>query len=390
MLIYGAVIIPVIAIILLLCFFKQKIHPAEYALQLFAPILIIFGVHCTAEYSMTSDVEYLGGWATSCTHEEAYNKYIHRTCTRTVSSGKKTRTETYDCSYVSYHPEKFWLENSNKDIFYISQADYSLAVGRFGNEKKTGHHIGHTISGDIFSTFFPGNDSQLLKTTNTHNYTNRVQASHNVMNFPDINKKEAIELGLFEYPPCDLLDTPPILGHGATLREHRVMDILNSRLGAAKQIHIWVLLFSDKSSSVVQDQINYWKNGNKNELICCVGLKNGIVQWSNVFTWSESDLLRIRIRDKLAEQIGSNLNLISFAEWVKPQILSDWKRKEFKDFNYLTVDPPFSIIIATYIITILASVGLGYFNITNDLNENDSLKDCAQSRSYLKHRKKFL
>ena len=66
--------------------------------------------------SNAADTEYLGSYVTRIRHYDAWNEYIHRTCTRTVGSGKNQRTETYDCSYVENHPE-LHAETENSEIF---------------------------------------------------------------------------------------------------------------------------------------------------------------------------------------------------------------------------------------------------------------------------------
>ncbi len=58
-----------------------------------------------------------------------------------------------------------------------------------------------------------------------------------------------------------------------------------------------------------------------------------------------------------------------------PLIQEKWQRKHFRDFNYLTVDPPTWAVILVYLLTIAASGGLSVWVVMNDLNpEKGSIK----------------
>ena len=81
-------------------------------------------------HSNFSDTEYLSYYITKIRHTDEWDEWIHRTCTREVPDGTdskgntKYRTETYDCSYREYHPER-WLKDDNKgDDMYINREEF--------------------------------------------------------------------------------------------------------------------------------------------------------------------------------------------------------------------------------------------------------------------------
>ena len=114
MLTYTLLAIPILLTILMFIFYKHEVVWWEYLINFGVAIICIFASKAIIEHTQVTDTEYLGGWATEVRYYEDWNEYIHRTCTRSVSCGKNcTRTVSYDCSYVSYHPQYWEMRNSN-------------------------------------------------------------------------------------------------------------------------------------------------------------------------------------------------------------------------------------------------------------------------------------
>ena len=81
-------------------------------------------------------------------------------------------------------------------------------------------------------------------------------------------------------------------------------------MGKKKQVQYFVCVWKNKPYSVSDWQQAYWKGGNKNEIIVCIGVDAlNKVTWANVFTWSEKDIVRIKIRDYVLSNKGKVLNL---------------------------------------------------------------------------------
>lgn len=291
---------------------------------------------------ITLDKEYWGGYVTAIYHEEPWNEYVHMTCTRTVSCGKGcTTTENYDCSYVCYHPDDKYLIDSNHQKHHISDKFYLEICNKFKNETIVGKNRGYTISGRIFSAKFDSKEENIIPIVSEHYYDNPIQYSNNVINFQNISKKQAHQLKLYDYPlngHVREIYSESILGK-ATQQEHRAIDLLNSKYGKELQLKIFFLLF-DEDRSIFQNQLAYWKGGNKNELVICVGVdKNRNIKWSDVFSWSESEDLKVEIKNHLAYNIDKPLNIVNFSKWLEPK-LNLWHRKSFKDFEYLNIYSP--------------------------------------------------
>lgn len=121
MIIYFALLIPVIAILYALIFQHKKVVWWEALPTLVIPILFIFMVKYLGQKSLEYSDEYWNSYGTYAEYYEDWNEYIHQICTRTYPCGKdsdgntKYCTETYDCSYVQYHPEHWELYGSGSE-----------------------------------------------------------------------------------------------------------------------------------------------------------------------------------------------------------------------------------------------------------------------------------
>lgn len=108
----------------------------------------------------------------------------------------------------------------------------------------------------------------------------------------------------------------------------------------------------------------YWQGGNKNEFVVCLGVKNNTVIWCNPFSWSDEPMLEVKTRDYFIKH--PYINFKDYAEWLDTQIDKNWHRKEFNDFNYLSIELSIGWYITILIIILCYNVGISYWVITNE------------------------
>jgi hypothetical protein len=292
--------------------------------------------------------EYWGSYVVRAVYEEDWNEYIHRTCSTTSTDADgNTTTSYYDCSYVEYHPDYWWFEDNLGNRYSIDRSWYDKLCKRWHNVAKTGHHSGYTNSGDIYQTQFSAIDEEMECLTVEHTYFSKIEVSDSVFQFQNIKPEEAKVLGLFDYPSSPYLYRPVVLG---STNLHS-LDVINAKLGSSCQIRLWILVFHEQPLEIALSQRDYWHNGNKNELVTCIGLKDNKVDWSYVFSWSEQDEFLIRCREAVAQQIGKPLDLEVYSSFLSKEIPSGWKRKHFRDFNYLSVHRSTTAYIVTFVLT---------------------------------------
>jgi hypothetical protein len=110
----------------------------------------------------------------------------------------------------------------------------------------------------------------------------------------------------------------------------------------------------------------YWKGGNKNEMVVCIGLSSRTrdLQWVKAFSWTPNRTLLVEIRENI-------MNTKKFSGKALYEVLrrdlEGFQRKQFKEFSYITVDPPSWAITVTFLITIIITVAACYWAVVNDL-----------------------
>lgn len=369
MLIYLALILPIVAILVMFLFFRDRLHWGEAIGALLVPLILIFALKGLAVWSATRDTEWYGGYVTSAWYFEDWNEYIHKTCSYTTCSGsgknQSCTTHYYDCSYVEYHPE-YWSVITNRDENWnIRKNQFEELSARWNNKtfKDLGRHY-YTNDGDAYYTVFNGDFSTLEPTTTEGSYENRVAVSKSIFNFRDIEPA-----GLYEYPKLQGYGQKCLLGYDDANLDFELQKV-NGLLGNEKQVRIFFLVWKNQPIDKAFDQQQYWKNGNKNELVINVGTDDtNKVNWVFVFSWTPNEQLKVDIKDYLENK---PLDIAGFLKWIPEQIREKWVRKEFKDFAYIAVEPSTGWVYGIWIITFLSTVGIFCFCVLNNL-------DCEQT-----------
>ena len=386
MIIWLALVLPIPAVAVLYWKFHHRIVLWEVLIMFATPVVCVSVGKLLVDAVQSRDKEYWGGWVTQAEYYEDWNERVNCrhpiSCTHpeysTDSKGKRYQSgykHLNDGHYHSYdvddHDPYWEVATSNGHSMKVSQQKFEALATRFGNRAFVElNRSFHTDDGDKYVALWKGERERLEPATTEHSYENRVQASTSIFNFPEIDPREN---DLYEYPPiteqyyqrCVLGDAGPTTVDG----EKRFQE-LNALLGREKELRLYVLVFRDRGMQAATDQMTYWKGGNKNELVSCVGVDaNSVVQWAYVFSWTEVESIKVEARDFLAGQKA--LDLTAYAAWLEPVLRERWIRKRFEDFAYLTVEPPGWVIMTTFIVTFLATGAVCVFAIINDENPGD-------------------
>lgn len=386
MIIWIALAIPIPAAAAVYWRYHHRITLWEAGLMLGVPVLCVGLAKLVVETAQTSDTEFWGGWVTqaeyfedwdervSCRHEIpcSHPEYSTDEKGHRYQSGYIHSNDGHWHAYdVDYHPEKWSIDGSNGEGFSIDRGTFERLAAQFGNRVfRDLNRSYHSNDGDKYVATWKGEPERLEPVTTDHRYENRVQASSSIFNFPEI--KDPGSLGLYDYPAIAGHSQRCVLGNAgpSSVEGERKLQYLNATLGSSKQFRVFVLAFHDRTMQVAFDQEAYWKRGNKNELVVCVGLdKDASAQWAYVFSWSESEALKIEARDFLMGQ--KTLDLVAFAEWLGPVVREKWVRKDFKDFSYLTVEPPTWAVVTTFFVTLAVSAGVAFWAV---MNESDPVR----------------
>ena len=150
------------------------------------------------------------------------------------------------------------------------------------------------------------------------------------------------------------------------LKAENEFNYINSVFGEKYQFRTFLLFYYNKDILVSEKQRSYWVGGNKNEFIICIGLDSitNKIQWANCFSWMDEPRLEVYTEQYINDQ--DSLDITDLGLFLEKQIPSEWKRKEFKDFDYMKIELTTSQYIGILIFILLYNIGISIFIIKND------------------------
>jgi hypothetical protein len=361
-----ALLVPVFLSILAFVLYQKKLVWWEIILPVFASIIIIMICKWSMVKNLVSDTEYYSAYVDYAMHYDQWNEYIQKTCSYTTCSGTgKSRscvTHYYDCSYVQNHPEYWEATLNTGSEKTISEEKYNSLRKTWKNEEfvEMNRHY-HTIDGDAQRTIWDNKFNNLNIYDSSGQYDNKPQTAETVFHFKDLDSIQ--KLKVVDYPEIEESKQNSCVGCNdydkVTLRK------INGLQGKKHQIKIFVLIFKNQKESVAELQKQYWKGGNKNELVICVDSKS---RWAKSFSWSDDKRLESQANQLfMNEHLTIRKKLIELNKLV-PKL---WKRKQFSDFDYIDVQLTTNQLIWIYIITFIVSIGILIFGISNDINDEN-------------------
>lgn len=369
--IWFTLIIPTIAAIIL-CWNIPNTYRTKN-IKLFAGLgipaisLFIFGImYSSMIYSNVHDTEYLSYYYTKIRHTDSWNEQVTRTKTRTVYINGKPHTQTYTVKETVEHPEEWHAYLNNNKSISISKKEFNKIKSLWNTPEIfiDMHRFYYTKDGDAQEYNWNNKKSDIQIYTKSHSYINPIINSESQFKFNNISKKEAKELRLYDYSDINKHKQNPIIGYNKFVTQQNIKNIqyLNAYYGYNKQICFYVLIYPNTTVSIVEDQKSYWQGGNKNEFIICVGIDSisNSVQWAECFSWQDDITYDVKCKNYIYSQNKFDINKLSV--WLEHNI-HNWKRKEFKDFNYITVHlyPTQELIILVVMIIITIIMGVSCF-----------------------------
>lgn len=375
MIIYGALIISIITTIILYFYFKHKTVWWEFFVPLLITFILILISKFTIEKIQVTCNEYWGSFVDRIEYYEDWNEYINQTCTRTCCCDSKGScgTETYDCSYVQYHPPVWKIITTTNESIEITQNEYNNIKNKLGNEKFIElNRPSYTDDGDEYYCSWNKDSTTSIPVTTLHYYENRIKAAdQSVFHFGKVNKDDIKKYDLKDYSYIvDDYKMSSVIGdnsNDAKLADEKI-QYLNGLFGHLKQVRIFVLIYKNQPIDAALYQEWYWFGGNMNEFVICIGIDNERnVKWCKPISWTRNEVLKADVKNFIQNQNKLNFQLI--VDFIQKNISKGFERRNFKEFNYLTVEPPTWAIIFVYILTILVNIGLSYWIINNEYED---------------------
>lgn len=313
--------------------------------------------------------EYLGSMVDSVHYEAPWTELRVRYETRTDSKGRSYTVRRVD---RIYHPEQYYFFTTigsryDTDSDFFSRVVVTWQLPR-RNDSWSGGHIqggirfGHHYTMDDFTPQERENPENWIAVTERHSYKNKIQCSNSIFKFEKVSSDKARELGLCDYPRIAEYDAPAILSDDFAVTPD--VDLMfrrfNARYASEMEMRLFILLFrADRGIGIAEMQRAYWQGGNKNEFVVCIGLEDdGSVRWARTFSWADEQTVEVETDQWLMH--NSTLDWKDFHDILRLKIQS-WKRKEFKDFDYINVTLPQRYFVWTLMLSIVENGILLYF-----------------------------
>jgi len=400
MIVFGTIGLAILTAIILLIFFKKYVVWWEIILLIAIPTIISFGEKALIEHVSANYTEYWGDEIAYVIEEEPWNEWINQTCSETYACGTDSKgntkycTRTYDCSYQNDYGPKWYAVTKLGTHINISEKKYEKLKKQFGNTKiniktrKNYDRYDKCISSHgtkfqnksvgkysyVWQTFWDKSYKTQEPVVTKHSYKNKIKASdYTVFNYINISKEKADSLNLYDYPEFNnnYFTYPSMLGWN-NKNVQREWQKINGALGYDKQIRIWILIHHTTNENIGFLQECYWVGGNKNELVINIGVdNNNNIVWNHIFTWSTSQGMVSTIKQYINGKKLNEKDMLDIANFTKNQVNKHWERLEFKQFDYLTVNPPIWAIVLAYIFTLIICILLSIYVIKNNINNNN-------------------
>ncbi|MCH5223218.1 MAG: hypothetical protein J1E82_04190 [Muribaculaceae bacterium] len=311
------------------------------------------------------ETEYLGSLVKTVHFEESWTELIETTEYKKDSHGTSYAVRSVR---EKYHPRKYYFHTTRNTKFKTDGVFYKYVLGKWGKSPQSlwwsGNHIkGGKRYGECCSAVYSGfetyDNPKWVSITEKHKYINPIKNSNSIFRFIDISNKEAKELGLYFYPEINQHDAPSILyDNFITVPDIEILNKFrrfNAAFGPQVQMRLYILIFDYmKGIEIAEKQKLFWKGGNKNEFVICLGLTSkNEVKWSYVFSWSDEQNLEVETSQWFLK--NKELDLNKFYDWFLHKY-KEWKRKEFTDFNYLSIPLKLWQLLTIYIVSILENI----------------------------------
>lgn len=378
MLIWGAIVVPIALAVVQLVYFRRRVLWWETLIPLGVSLILIFLLKLGVETAQVTDTEYWGGYAKSAEYTEAWNERVSCRHPKYRRDSKGNRVFAgYEHSYdVDEHPPHWDLTDSNGISISISSENFESLAARWRNRRFVElHRHYHTRDGNKYVATWPGDDDSLEPVVTEHRWENRVQTASSLFNFTEVDKKTRAEFGLFEHSELRGYSQVAIQGDGGQTqaRAERMLQLLNAKIGAAKRVKMYILVYKGQPLEASFKQEALWKGGKQNEFIITIGVDDQLqVKWSRVISWTDVESLKVGARDWIGRTFTDKkapLDLTKVVDWLGESIPREFVKKDFREFSYLAVEPPTWGIVLTYVITLLVNIGISYWIIANEFNE---------------------
>ena len=350
---------------LFLYIFNKRVVWLEWVGSTAISLSFAAAIHVLIIFHMTSDVEI---WSGRISKAVFYPEWVERytdTHTYTTGSGKNQQTHTRTETHYRTHHEHWTAETTLDSEKDIEESFYKKVVANFGGKikkeyaSKSGFHSGDH---NIYTT--DDSNGYLYPVTEMRRWENRVKAAPSVFSFVKVPENVPV----YEYPEtANWLVSGRVLGNVPI--DAVEWDKMNSRLNPHKKVNLIIINFGNKDKSVATYQQAKWVGGKKNDLVLCYGGGDQKhANWSFVFGWTETEVLKRNLETILLENSIDN----SIIDKIEKEVRMYYQIKDWKKMDYITVEPPNWSYMTLVLLLFFSQCAFWYWATNNEFDKTNN------------------
>lgn len=345
------VILPLILPWIFRLIFPHKISWMEMGVSTAIGVVVAAAGVGLGLYSQTGDTEILNGQVTS--KERVHGSYVRSyscRCRQVCSGSGKNRSCSEKC------------DTCYEDRYTVNWS-CATTVGSYTIDSRD------TTSRSVYSTPDPARYTSIAvgdPVAREHSFTNYVKA------VPDSlfhkNKVEKFKPLIPTYPQnvFDFYKINRVFAMGVPVPDlaewnHELSMALRT-LGPQKQANALVVIVNTNDQSYIHALEGEWIGGKKNDIIIVIGsTAYPKIDWVAVSSWTDKQLFKVQLRDEIMAHGTIDRKQVIAA--LEKHTMSTFVRKSMKDFEYLQdqVEPSTTVLIVTFILSMLASLGSSFY-----------------------------
>lgn len=382
--IWFSIFIPLVGVLIAAKFYNQYFVWWEYFIGILTSLFVTTIFLVIIVSNLEDDIEYHGSTIISAQYTEYYETWHEETCSKQVACGEdcttdskgnktcstKYCTEYYDCSYCDDHSAHWEIIDNLGTNYSITKEYYNYLKKLWNNEhfvnmnRNIDYSHGCGKDGDKYVTNWDRNIYNSKNITNIKSYTNPTINANSTFKYKDWKLKDIKEKGLYNYPKVNNLDQSNVLGYFINDSTKKLFSYLNGYFGSIYHGRYYLLFFNNKSQDIALSQESYWKNGNQNEVIICIGHNKEKLMWVKVFGWN-NQYLKIKLREDIMNL--KTINMINIYNICLLNIKNYKVNNLQKEFDFLKPELPLWAFITIYIINIIITIISLIFGIKNKI-----------------------
>jgi hypothetical protein len=314
-----------------------------------ADVMLVNGVVTDTNAQRESCNQFWRDWPDSfCTNQQTRQVRDGQTCT-TDSKGKRTCTPRYKTQYRSVYPWeiRYFVSSDIPSSYEIRRVD---AQGTITPPRFAEIELGDPVTMEV-------------------SYSNYIKGAADTL----FNQKLE-DVPPIAYPSTyDYYKSRRVIYFGVQADSETVeqwnedLSVLNSEIRNTRANVIINVVSGDQNWA--EGLAQAWDAHNINDVVVSIGVEQNRIQWVDVRSWSENEMVDIVIRDEILA-IGT-IDPVRINDVIKSAVTQHFVMQDMSDFEYLADDipPPTWLYVIAGIILLIITPVTTIFLTRNDIRD---------------------